>query len=108
MNAFIRIYADCNDNSEATRLAQALELALSPYDPIETAAPARYWKISELFGFTYRLSSPVLDIWAELVSDAGAWTQSRDEHDRSAVWNRLGDRRFLIAEARWAELQAQA
>ncbi|HSI50259.1 MAG TPA: hypothetical protein VLA61_18460 [Ideonella sp.] len=106
--AFLRIYADCQDGDEARRLAQALELVLSFYDPVATAAPARYWKIPELFGFTYRLSSSVRDIWADLLSDPDDWRQAVDEHERSAVWNRLGDRRFLIAEARWAELQTQA
>jgi hypothetical protein len=106
--AFVRIYADCQDGDEASRLAQALELALSLYNPIASAAPARYWKIPELFGFTYRLSSPVRDIWADLLSDSDDWLQAVDEHERLAVWNRLGDRRFLIAETRWAELQIHA
>ena len=105
---FIRVYADCKDDDEAAKLAQTLELTLSPYDPVATGAPTRYWKLPELFGFTYRLSSPARDIWEELISDADGWLQSADEQDRSAVWNRVGDRRFLISEARWAELQTHA
>lgn len=106
--AFVRIYADCEDADEAKRLAHALELALSRYEPVSASTPARYWKIPELFGFTYRLSSPVRDIWSDLISDEDGWLQTVDENERSAVWNRLGDRRLLIAEVRWAELQTRA
>jgi len=106
--AFVRIYADCTDEGEASRLARAFELALSLYDPVATATPARYWKIPKLFGFAYRLSSSTRDIWAELVSDPDGWLVMVDRHDRSAVWNRVGDRRFLIAEAAWAEVQVNA
>lgn len=106
--AFLRIYADCQDHEEASRLARALEVALSVYEPVATAAPARYWKLPELFGFTYCLSSPVRDIWSDLLSEPDDWLQTVDGHDRSAVWNRRKDRRFLIPEVRWAELQAQA
>lgn len=104
----MRIYADCEDADEAKRLAHALELALSRYEPVSASTPARYWKIPELFGFTYRLSSPVRDIWSDLISDEDGWLQTVDENERSAVWNRLGDRRLLIAEVRWAELQTRA
>jgi len=106
--AFVRIYADCSNDGEASRLARAFELALSFYDPVTTAAPARYWKLPELFGFTYRLSSPTRDIWAELVSDSDGWLVMADEHDRLAVWSRVGDRRFLIAEAAWAEVRVNS
>jgi hypothetical protein len=106
--AFVRVYADCKDDVEASTLARAFELALWLYEPVPTAAPARYCKLPELYGFTYQLSSPTRDIWSELVSETDGWLLMVDEHERSAVWNRVADRKFLVAEAAWAEVQVIA
>jgi len=105
---FLRIYADCISD-EAPSLALAIESALIHYEPRPAAAPKEYWKIPELFEFTYRLSSPTRDIWDELVSQrAGGWHIVDDSEDRSAVWNRGPNHVFLAPAVRWAELAGRA
>jgi hypothetical protein len=104
--AFLRIYANCDDEREATLLAQTIEAALVRYEPTSRFDPRRYWKMPELFEFTYDLSSPGGDILRELAaSDPAAWQLHGRDGDRSAVWNRSDDRSFLVAATRWAELQ---
>ncbi len=85
---FLRIYANCIED-EVAPLADALESALVPYAPTPASMPRPYWKMPELFEFTYRLSSPTRNIWDELVAQRpeGWYVVDRSE-ERSAVWNR--------------------
>ena len=102
---FLRIYANCDHADQATQLAEAIERALVLFEPVVAAPPKQYWKIPELFEFTYRLSSATSDILSELVSDTqDAWKISGRGDDRSAIWNRAADRSFLIPPTRWAEI----
>jgi hypothetical protein len=101
---FLRIYANCNDD-EVSSLAASIEMALIHYELRPAAAPKQYWKMPELFEFTYRLSSATRDIWDELVTQRpGGWHVASDSDDRSAVWNRGADHVFLMPAVRWAEL----
>jgi len=101
---FLRIYANCADH-EVPSLARVLESALIHYEPRPVAAPKQYWKMPELFEFTYRLSSPHRDIWDELVAQRpSGWHVVDDSDERSAVWNRGADHVFLAPAVRWAEL----
>ena len=105
---FLRIYVNCRDD-EAAAMASAIESALVLFEPTPAARPRPYWKMPELFEFTYRLSSQTRNIWDELVSEpAGSWKVFEDSEDRSAVWNRSDDRVFLVPAVRWAELAGQA
>ena len=105
---FLRIYANCRDD-EAAAIASAIEVALVLFEPTPAARPRQYWKMPELFEFTYRLSSQTRNIWDELVAQAsGGWKVVEDAEDRSAVWNRGGDRVFLAPAVRWAELAGHA
>lgn len=104
--AFVRLDAKCDDEHEASLLAQSIEAALVRHGPVARFTPKRYWKMAELFEFTYDLSSPGLDILQDLTADdPGAWSLDGLEDDRSAIWNRWGDRIFLIPATRWAHLQ---
>lgn len=101
---FLRIYADCLDD-EVAPLVDAIETALIHYAPTPASKPRPYWKMPELFEFTYRLSSPTQDIWDELVTQRPeGWSVVDDSEDRSAVWNRRADLIFLVSAVRWAEL----
>jgi hypothetical protein len=105
---FLRIYANCVDD-EAAGLSAALESALIHYEPRLAAMPKQYWKMPELFEFTYRLSSPHRDIWDELVAQRpSGWHVVDDSEERSAVWNRAADQVFLAPAVRWAELAGLA
>ena len=86
-------------------MARAIESALVLFEPTPAAKPKAYWKMPELFEFTYRLSSETRNIWDELVSEpSGGWKVFGDSDDRSAVWNRGNDGVFLVPAVRWAEL----
>lgn len=86
-------------------MARAIESALLLFEPTPAARPRAYWKMPELFEFTYRLSSETRNIWDESVSEhSGGWKVFGDSEDRSAVWNRGDDRAFLLPAVRWAEL----
>ena len=101
---FLRIYANCRDD-EAAAMASAIELALVLFEPTPTAKPRQYWKMPELFEFTYRVSSQTWDVWDELLAQpSGGLEIAGDSEDRSAVWNRGDDRVFLAPAVRWAEL----
>jgi hypothetical protein len=103
--AFLRIYADCRDDQEAAALAGSIGTALVLYDPIEASTPRPYWKMPELFEFTYRLSSPTRDILSELVlRHQAGWTMISEGIEYSAVWNRRQELIFLEPSVRWAEL----
>lgn len=105
---FLRIYANCRDD-EAVAMARAIEAALVLFEPTPAARPMQYWKMPELFEFTYRLSSQTRNIWDELVAQSsGGWTVFGGAEDRSAVWNRGDDRVFLVTAVRWAELAGRA
>lgn len=101
---FLRIYANASTD-EASALAAVMEAALALYEPTAAASPRRYWKMPELFEFSYHLSSPTRDIWDELVSQhPEGWTVVEDGAECSAVWNRAVDRVLLAPAVRWAEL----
>jgi hypothetical protein len=105
---FLRIYANCRDD-EAAAMASAIEVALVPFELTQAAVPRQYWKMPELFEFTYRLSSQTRSIWDALVAQSpGGWEVFGDSEDRSAVWNRSDDRVFLAPAVRWAELTERA
>jgi len=104
---FLRTYANANAD-EARALTAAIEAALASYEPAAAASPRPYWKMPELFEFTYRLSSPTRDIWDDLVAKSSeSWTVIEEGDGRSAVWNRVHDRLFLVPAVRWAELSMQ-
>ena len=90
-------------------MAAAIEVALVLFELTPAAVPRQYWKMPELFEFTYRLSSQTRNIWDELVAlPSGGWEVFGDSEDRSAVWNRGDDRVFLAPAVRWAELTERA
>jgi hypothetical protein len=101
---FLRIYANTSAD-EAQALAGTIETALLLSGPVVAASPRPYWKMPELFEFTYRLSSPTRDVWSELLAQGrGGWTIVEDGDKRPAVWNRAHDRLLLVPAVQWAEL----
>jgi len=103
---FLRIFADCDSAEFAHGVADRLRLALSAFSPQDASQPQQYWKIHELFEFTFCLSPATEQSFQALISiAAGGWSHEGSDLDRSSIWNRKLDHVFLVPEVRWAEAQ---
>lgn len=106
MRHFIRIFANCEDDTNAKALMANLLLALSHHSPASLKAPKQYWKVPEYYEFTFTLSAVTEEAYQELIeSSSGGWHHSAVQGDWSSVWNREGDHVFLVPEVAWAEVQ---
>jgi hypothetical protein len=100
----VRLFAECANEAAAHAVAADLLRTLSDFHPQSRHDPQRYWKMPELFEFTYTLQPPTPQSIAELLALAGGeWHQGGEEFDRSCVWNRRKGCTFLLPEVRWAE-----
>lgn len=106
MTLALRLYAECVSEAEARALLAGLLGALAAYRPRAAAAPARYWKIPEWFGFEVDLEDASQASFDAVVAlAAGGWHHGGDAHDRSSVWNHSEGSAFLVPQVRWAEVQ---
>lgn len=106
MNLFLRLYANCTDVSDAERLAEQIALALSAWETSPGTQPRRYWKMPELYEFAVDLfPATVGTFWAVHGLATGNWHDVEQASERSSVWNRAADHRFLIPEVSWAHLE---
>jgi hypothetical protein len=106
MQLFIRIFANCEDDSTAQRIEGNLLQELSRFDPVARAAPRRYWKIQELYEFTFDLSPATRECFVSITDKtSGGWSHNEGSEEFSSVWNRVQDHAFLIPEVRWANLE---
>lgn len=79
---------------------------MSQFGPQEESAPQRYWKMPELFEFSFTLSPPTEASFEALVScPVGGWSHSTAVGERWAIWNRQQGQFFLVPEVSWAEVQ---
>jgi hypothetical protein len=100
----VRLFAECADEVAAQSVAADLLRALGGFRAQSRQEPQRYWKMPELFEFTFALRPPTPQALADLLAHgAGEWDRRGDEHDRSCVWNRSDGCTFLLPEVRWAE-----
>ena len=106
MNLFLRLYANCDDASEAERLAGNIASVLSAWETSSATQPRRYWKMPELYEFAIDLYPATVESFqAVRALVAGNWHDVEQACERSSVWNRGADLSFLIPEVSWAELQ---
>jgi hypothetical protein len=107
MRLFLRLFANCDDAASASLLAGRLMLALHAHEPSEHAEPRQYWKMRELFEFTYTLNPETEESFqAVIASTASGWHQVElGDDELSAIWNRANDHVFLVPEVSWANLE---
>jgi hypothetical protein len=109
MELFLRAFADCDGDSGADQLQRELCAALTNWASAKPMAASRYWKMPELFEFTFSLMPATIEVRDAIVDSVrGGWHISGDETDRSFVWNRSPGLFFLTPEVAWAELQHYA
>lgn len=106
MELFLRAFAECESEERAEQMQKKLCGALAAMVSARPATPKRYWKMPELFEFTFSLTPATVEIREQIIGSAsGGWQHSGDERDMSSVWNRSPGFSFLAAEVTWAELQ---
>lgn len=105
MKLFIRAYAICCNVEQAKTISNEIQQALIGFHAVHFSDPAPYWKMPELFEFSYNLSPAIEDSFLAIVKlcDEG-WLHMRDDHDRSSVWNHAEGFSFLTPSIVWAEL----
>ena len=100
------MYANCDDASDADRLAGQIALALSAWETSSTTQPRRYWKMPELYEFAVDLFPATVETFDAVHALAtGKWHDVEQVSERSSVWNRDADHSFLIPEVSWAHLE---
>ena len=105
MNLFIRAYANCGSLEEAKEISDAIRLVLFQFDPVDFSEPKPYWKMPELFEFSFNLSPATETSFLEVIKSCGAgWLHLGNGKDRSSVWNRVEAYSFLTPSVAWAEL----
>ena len=106
MRLFIRVYANCDGETEARTIASRLKAALSYLTPTEAELPRQYWKQNGAYEFTYHLL-PATEQSARSLTERlpSHWTHEGTKNESSAVWNRKHDGVFLTPEVYWAEVQ---
>jgi hypothetical protein len=106
LNLFLRLYANCDDASDADRLAGQIALALSAWGSSPTTQPRQYWKMPELYEFAVDLFPATVETFHAVHALAsGKWHDDVQACERSSVWNRVADHSFLIPEVTWAHLE---
>jgi hypothetical protein len=103
---FLRLFADCESAEVASEIARRLHVALSQLNPEAFSPPKPYWKLPQLFEFTFTLVPPTEAQFQLLISSPpGGWSHSGSEAERSSVWNRAQDQVFLLPEVSWANVE---
>jgi len=106
LNLHLRLYANCEDDAEARQLSGKIAWVLSEWDPSPRIQPRQYWKMAELYEFAFSLHPATLESFQTICALAvGSWFHVEQTEERSSIWNRADDARFLTPEVSWAELQ---
>lgn len=99
----VRVFARCASDNAASRLEPELLQALSAFRATRHGAPKRYWKMQELYEFSFAAAG--IDKFADITAlCSNGWTDAGDDDDPSWVWNVEPGATFLHAEAVWAEV----
>ncbi|MEH8018217.1 hypothetical protein MN202_13330 [Rheinheimera muenzenbergensis] len=66
----------------------------------------RYWKIPELYEFTFHLVPARIDLFNEIIDvSSDGWVHRGNGSERSSVWNVADGEILFVPEVQWAELQ---
>lgn len=101
----LRLFANCPDDAAALPLGARIAAALPGLVMTQMSSPERYWKMPELFEFTFAVHPADRSTVDAIVAlSPASWTHSGDEHEASSVWNRRDDAMLLLPEVAWVEL----
>jgi len=105
LKLFMRVYGNCENREQARDISAGIRQALAKFQLSDRMEPKPYWKIPELFGFTFDLTPATEASFLDIVNlcDAG-WLHLGDGQDRSSIWNRTEGAVFLTPAVSWAEL----
>jgi uncharacterized protein YjbI with pentapeptide repeats len=104
----INIKADCKSVEHSIRLLENLQTALNDFVYSRAHPPIQYWKMPELYDFTFDLKPTGMETFDSIIAAAKyGWSylhadDETIEFDRSAVWNRSKGVSLFIPEVSWA------
>ncbi len=105
LKLFMRAYATCGDFGQAKKISEEIREALSVHHPMDFSEPKLYWKMPELFEFSFKLSPATEASFLEIIKSCDqGWLHMGDGQDRSSVWNQAEGLSFLAPSVTWAEL----
>ncbi|MDR6984906.1 hypothetical protein J2X32_003561 [Rheinheimera pacifica] len=106
MELFLRVFTSCSDDSVSLYLLKRLCNALSECADAIPSNPNRYWKIPEMYEFTFRLMPANMNVFKKIINfSPNGWVHMGSNSDCSSVWNVADGSSFLVPEVQWAELQ---
>jgi hypothetical protein len=101
----MRLFADCENSVTAQGISIRLTGALSSFSPKVFNESEPYWKMPELFEFTFTLTPTSESTFHSITANCNeGWLHMGGGTDRSSVWNRASGTVFLIPEVAWAEV----
>ncbi|MDP5138700.1 hypothetical protein ORJ04_22385 [Rheinheimera baltica] len=106
MELFLRLFATCNDDSASEKLLERLSHEISVIAESTPLNLGRYWKIPEMYEFTFHLVPANIDLFNEIVNvSSDGWVHMGSGSELSSVWNIADGKRLFVREVQWAELQ---
>jgi hypothetical protein len=106
LKLFLRTYTNCENNEFSYDISARLVLALSHLSPEAAITPKPYWKMPDLYEFSFVLSPPnEVSFQSVIAGSPDGWSHYVSGNQLSSVWNRKQDQIFLIPEVSWAEIQ---
>lgn len=106
INLSLRLFAECADDAAAANLLAALYSDLNEFLPVSEKPPSRYWKMPELFEFSFELNPKTWDTCQHIVAlCVTGWTHGGSNNDMWFIWNRHDTDIFLLPQVTWAEIQ---
>jgi hypothetical protein len=105
MKLYLRLFVECSNLHEAHDMAARLCGPLSKLHLRSADEPKIYWKIPELFEFSYQLASATREDYDRVVSGGGnGWLHMDDLLEPCSVWNRSEGTMLFIDGVTWAEV----
>ncbi|WP_335736625.1 hypothetical protein [Rheinheimera muenzenbergensis] len=106
MELFLRLFATCNDDPTSEKLLERLSHEISVFSESIPLNQGRYWKIPELYEFTFHLVPARIDLFNEIIDvSSDGWVHRGNGSERSSVWNVADGEILFVPEVQWAELQ---
>ena len=86
MELFLRVFAECGSEEYTEHLQRELCVALTAWVSAKPSTARRYWKMPELFEFTFSLIPATVEARDQIIGSASdGWHHTGDELDRSSV-----------------------
>lgn len=104
MKLNLRLFVECSDLHKAHYIAVRLSGLVSRFHLRSANEPRIYWKIPELFEFTYQMPSATREDYDTILSCGGnGWLHMDDSIEPCAVWNRSEGTMLFMDAVAWAE-----